>query len=115
MNNRLNTPNLLAPCDIYKDEEKIVVRMEMPGVARERLSINVEGNLLIVEGQKENLGIEGEYRVREILQGNYYHEITLDNTIDRSSIDAKLEKGILILEMKLQESQKPRKITVKGS
>ncbi len=115
MNSKGNERKLLAPCDIYKDEEKIVLRMEMPGVTREGLSIQVEGNLLIVEGQKENPHTEGEYRVREILQGNYYHEITLDNTIDRNSIDAKLEKGILILEMKLQESQKPRKITVKAS
>ena len=38
---------------------------------------------------------------------------TLDDTIDRNKVDAKLESGVLIVTLHLKEAEKPRKIQVK--
>ncbi len=112
MEDRVNRKKLLAPCDIYKDDQGIVLRMEMPGVTKDGLSVQVDGNILVIEGKRDFWEPQGEYRIREIMPGDFYHEFTLDDTIDRNSIDAKLDKGVLVVEMKLQESQKPRQIKV---
>jgi HSP20 family protein len=102
----------LAPCDIYKEGDKVVLRMEMPGVNKEGLSISIDDDLLVIEGRKELEDIQGEYRVREIKEGNFYHEFTLDDTIDRKDIDAAMDCGILTLTLKMKESEKPRTIKV---
>ncbi len=99
-------------CDIHKDKDKIVMRLEMPGVSKENLNINVDGNKLIIEGkrQKENTG--GKRLVREISYGDYRMEYTIDETIDRSAIEAGLNQGVLTLNLGISEAIKPRKINI---
>ena len=99
-------------CDIKDEEGKIVVRIEMPGVPRENLDVKVEGDKLIIHGRKETRENGGTFLVREIREGDYHQEFTIDDTIDRNSIGASLENGVLHLALGLKESEKPRKIEI---
>jgi HSP20 family protein len=106
--------NAMAPacCDIYQEGENVILEMEMPGVAKDDLEIKVDGNLLIIHGIKDIQEPEGEYNLREINSNDYYHEFTIDDTIDRNKISASMKNGIAKLTLSMKESEKPRKITV---
>lgn len=102
-----------ACCDIREGDGTIILRLEMPGVTKESLDIKIDGDLLMIHGQKElPAHKDGKYLVREIRDADYHHEFTIDDTIDRNKIDAELEKGVLNLTLHMKESEKPRKINV---
>lgn len=101
-----------ACCDIYQDNSKVTVKMEMPGVSKDNLEIKVDGDFLIINGRKIIKHPKGEYRNREIRDGDYHHEFTIDDTIDRDKIDAVIKNGVVTLTLGIKESEKPRKINV---
>ena len=101
-----------ALCDIYMEDGSVVMKMEMPGVSKENLDIKVDGDLLSIYGKKNISAYPGDYRVKEIKDCDYYHEFSLDDTIDRNKIDAAIVNGIVEITMGIKESEKPRKIKV---
>ncbi len=102
-----------ACTDIYHDEGSVVLTMEMPGVGKEDLDIKVDKDLLIIDGKRNSENKEGDFRIREIRQGDYHQEYTIDDTIDRNKIEATIKNGLVKLTLGLKESEKPRKISVK--
>jgi len=98
--------------DIRKEEDKIRMRLEIPGVRKEDLNINIEGDKLIIDGRKNMPENKGTWLTREINHDDYHMEFFIDETIDRSSIDASLNQGVLELSLGLSEAVKPRKISV---
>ena len=105
---------LRSRCSICEDDGKILVRLEMPGVAKENLDINVDNNQLEIYGKREEPEIEGKYVIRERRYGDYYQVYTIDDTIDREKIEASLENGLLTVTLHLKEAEKPKKINVKA-
>lgn len=101
-----------APCDIIHDNESVTLYMEMPGVTKENLDIRVDKDLLIIDGRKENMEMEGKYIVHEIKNSDFHQEYTIDDTIDRDHINAVIKNGIVTLSLGVKESEKPRKIKV---
>ena len=102
-----------ACCDIFENEGAIILQLEMPGIVKDDLAINVDGDLLTIHARK-NLyqKSEGKFLIKEIRDSDYHHEFTIDSTIDRGKIDAELKKGILTLTLHIKETEKPRKIQV---
>jgi len=102
-----------ACCDIYEDKGNVILKMEMPGVTKENLDIKIDNNILMIHGRKERTDADKtHYLLREIKDGDYYHEYSVDDTIDKNKIDATLDKGVVTLTLSIKESEKPRKITV---
>lgn len=99
-------------CDIREEQDQIVMRLEMPGVNKSGLDINIEGDKLIIEGTRTVDAGTGKSLIREINQNDFRMEYTIDETIDRNSIEASLNQGILLLTLGLSEEVKPRKIEV---
>lgn len=98
---------------IWSTEGTIVLRLEMPGVRQEDLSIDIENDTLTIQGLKRPIRHEGKWVVKERRDADYRKVFTLDETIDRNSIDAVMENGILTLTLKELESARPRKIQVR--
>ncbi len=98
--------------DIREETESIVMRLEMPGVNKSGLNINVEGDKLVIDGQRIKDTKKGDWLVHEIHPGDFHMEYTIDKTIDRGSIEAALSQGVLTLILGLSEAVKPRKIEV---
>jgi len=105
-------------CFICEEEAGVIsLKLEMPGVSKEQLEVDVDGNELKITGKRKggNAGgsTEGTYLLRERPQGEYRQTYTIDDTIDRNTIEAVLEGGVLTLRLHRKESEKPRKITIK--
>lgn len=100
-------------CDIFKNEEKFLVRLEVPGVNKEGLGISVEDNLLRIDGRRNLTDTpNSHYRVREIVEYDFRKELSIDDTVDREKIGAELADGILTLTIGLKEAAKPHKIAI---
>ena len=99
--------------DIYETDDGLMVVMEVPGVERKDIDINVENEVIRVEGRIDTSKYDGldplytEYNV-----GHFARSFTLSSKIDQQKIGAQLEDGVLTLTLpKLKEAQ-PRRISV---
>jgi len=102
-------------CNICEEDGNIVLRLEMPGVEKGSVDINVDNNLLKITGKRSEPSIEGRYILRERRYGDFYHVFTIDETIDRDKIEASLENGVLTITLHQKEAEKPKKIEVKAT
>lgn len=102
-------------CFICEEEAGVItLKLEMPGVTKDKLDIDVDGNELHVTGKRAGTGSEGTYLIRERRLGTYHQAYTLDDTIDRNKIEASLEGGVMTLTLHRKETEKPRKISIKS-
>ena len=99
--------------DIFETEETLSVVMEMPGVEKKDLTVNVEKDVLRVDGRidfskyKEMEPVYAEYNV-----GHYARSFTLGGAIDQDKIGASLEDGVLTLTLPKAKHAQPRKIAI---
>jgi len=97
---------------ICEEEGTITLRLEMPGVAKEGVDLNLENNQLTIRGTKRANDEPVRYLLRERRDGDYVQSYTVDDTVDPDRIDAKMELGVLTVTLPLRESSKPRKIQI---
>ena len=99
--------------DIYETDEALTVLMEMPGVAREGVSIALEDDVLRVEGKIDFSKYEGTEPVyTEFNVGHYTRSFALSGKIDRERIGAQLEDGVLVLTLPKAREAQPRRIAI---
>jgi HSP20 family protein len=91
-----------------------MLRLDMPGVEKDDVDVRVENDQLIIHGTRTDEAEGENYVLRERRPGDFHQVFTIDETVDREKIDAKMDKGVLTLTLHLQEEVKPRKIEVKS-
>jgi len=100
-------------CSISEQDGTVSLRLEMPGVGRDKIEISVENNELVIVGKNAQDEPRGNYLIRERHSGNYRKRFIIDDTIDRDNIQAGMADGILNLVLATKESAKPRKVEIK--
>ena len=111
-----NRPADFAPAvDVHEDEESLVLRAELPGVKREDIDIQVDGNVLTLKGERK---LESEQQNRryhriERSYGSFVRQFQVPTNIDATNIDAQLADGVLTLRLPKKAELKARKIEVK--
>ena len=99
--------------DIFETDEALTVIMEMPGVRKDNVTIDVEEDVLRIEGQIDFTGYqELEPVYTEYNVGHYARGFTLSGKIDRESISARLDDGVLTLTLPKAREAQPRRIAV---
>jgi HSP20 family protein len=98
--------------NIREEDGKVYLCLEMPGAKKEDLDLRIENDQLVIEARRTDSQQPGEYVIRERLLGDYYQAYTLDDTIDREKVEAKMENGVLTVTLHMKESVKPRKIQI---
>jgi len=101
--------------DIYEDDRTMWLWADMPGVSQDKVSVNLDENVLTLQGEvslddyRDLRPVYTEYNV-----GHFSRRFTLpeDSTFDRDSISARMSDGVLELKLPKAERAKPRKITV---
>jgi HSP20 family protein len=97
--------------NIAETKDGFVLEAEMPGVNKEGLEILLEGNELTILGRRQRFeGAEAVYR--ESYDYDFRRSFELDPMIDTGRISARMEHGVLFLELPKAEKVKPRKIAV---
>jgi len=109
------TTNLVPRADVLEGEKQFEVVMDLPGVAREDLEINLENQSLTVKAAKTNPVPEGfelrrHERADEVRFGRSFN---LGTAVNSEQISATLEDGVLRITLPKSEQSLPRRIDVK--
>lgn len=101
--------------DIYEtDNHTLVLKAELPDVAREDIDLRVENNTLTISGTKkmDKEIKEQQYHRIERMYGSFTRTFTLPPAVDASRIGAEYKNGVLSVTLPLREEAKPRQIQV---
>jgi HSP20 family protein len=99
--------------DIYETEDGLTVLMEMPGVDKANVEVDVKEGVLTVQGRidfaryDELQPVYTEYNI-----GNYRRSFSISNKINQEKISAEMADGVLKLTLPKAQEVKPRKIAV---
>lgn len=108
---RLLTPAL----DIAETEKAYVVHAELPGVAKDDVTITIEDGTLVLAGQKKREAEtkeKGWHRV-ERSYGAYQRTLALPKGVDADRAEATFQDGVLTIEIPKSEQAKPKTLKVK--
>jgi HSP20 family protein len=102
--------------DVYEEDDRIVLEMEVPGMREEDVHLTLEGNTLSISGERkmENNHKPDRFQRVERYYGSFSRTFTLPATVDPDSVDAKYEHGILHVSMAKKANARPRQIKVNG-
>ncbi len=101
------------PLNIMEKDGEYVVRVLLPGIAKDDIEINYADYVLTIEGEKKCVKVSDSELIRgERLEGRFKRSIRLSNKIDPSSINATVKNGVLELNMKTAPEVKPKKIKI---
>jgi len=98
--------------NILETKDGYVLEAEMPGVNKDGLEITVENGELTIHGHRAAIENCGREVYRESRACDYRRSFELDPSIDTAKISAKIDQGVLTLQLPKSEAVKPRKIAV---
>ena len=104
----------LLPADVSTDGNQIVVRLEVPGLDKQDLHIEVDDGDLLIQGEKrrESSRRHGRYHIRECAYGSFRRRIPLPAPVEEAGAKARYERGILTVELPRAAQQRERTIPV---
>ncbi|CRI65340.1 Heat shock protein Hsp20 [Thiocapsa sp. KS1] len=104
---------LLPPVDIYEDAAGITLVADLPGVSRERLSVQVDKDTLLIEGEAAiEMPSEMEALYADLRTTRFRRSFTLSRELQADQIDAQMQDGVLTLKVPKRAELQPRKIQV---
>jgi len=106
---------LRPPVDVFEDADGITLRLDMPGVTKERLSVQAEKDTLTIEGDAQIAIPEGmEALYAEIHSNHYRRSFTLSGELDSDKAQASLKDGVLTLRIPKRAELRPRRVEVRA-
>jgi HSP20 family protein len=100
------------PVDIEETDDSYVIEADLPGVKREDIDIELEGNELHVTGEVKQR--EGRFRRRTRRVGRFELRVLLPEGVDGNGVDAKLDNGVLMVRVPKAQKAQRRKIDLKS-
>jgi HSP20 family protein len=102
------------PVDIYETDDGIVLKVELPGVIKEDVSVEVKDNVLTLKGERllDPAIKDDQYYRKERSFGKFNRSFSLQEPIKPNLIKAGFKNGILTIEVPRPEEEKPKQITV---
>jgi len=105
----------MPPVDIFQNgDQEIVLKAELPDMAREDIDITVENFVLTIKGEKKfsNDVKEEQFHHVERRYGVFSRSFSLPQTVDPNRVSAEYKDGVLTVRLPLREEAKPRSIKV---
>jgi HSP20 family protein len=103
--------------DVSETGEEVTVRAEIPGADPKDLEISVEGNRLVISGEKKETTEKKEQSIyhRETYYGRFSRQIELPQGVDSEKVDAEYKGGVLMVHLKKVPGAAAKKIPVKSA
>ena len=110
----LTTSSFAPAVDVYEDEHKVTLKIEVPGIDEKDIDVQVENNTLTVHGERkiEKEEKEENYRRVERQYGSFTRTFTLPTTVDTENVSATYDKGVLKIALPKKAEAKPKQIKV---
>lgn len=101
--------------DVFEDDDRVVVRLEVPGMDKENFNIEVLDDLLVVRGEKrfEREDSEGRYRLLQCAYGSFRREVSLPTPVVAEKSRATYRDGVLRIELPKAMPRKARTLNIR--
>jgi len=110
-----DTSAVWAPrTDLSETDEAFRIRLDVPGMTKDDITINLQNNTLTVSGERTSERTdEGEEYVRvERAFGNFHRTFTLPNAVDPETVEAAYDDGVLTINVPKTEESTRRQIEI---
>lgn len=87
--------------EVFDDDDRIVVRLEAPGMEKDDFEVEVVGGHLLVRGEKQMARerTEGSYSISECAYGSFARAVPLPDEVDIDRASASYRRGVLRVEL----------------
>ena len=104
------------PVDTYETDDALVIQVDLPGVSKDDVSVDVHQNTLMLRGQrKPDVGVpQDRYHRVERTYGTFQRSFVLPTTVDQEKVQATFKDGVLELHLPKSAAAKPRRIAIHG-
>ncbi|MFO8099669.1 MAG: Hsp20/alpha crystallin family protein [Salinibacter sp.] len=111
---RERTPVWSPRTDLLETDDAFRLRLDVPGMTKEDITINLQNNTLTVSGERTSERTESEEYVRvERAFGTFHRTFTLPDAVDDENIEAAYENGVLTIRVPKTEKSTRRQIEIK--
>lgn len=108
---RQELPRVAPMVDIYENEDEILLHADMPGVAKDNITVNVDNGRLEISATRK-LQTKGSGSWQEFGDVEYRRVFSVPQSIDVAKVNAELKEGVLKLHLPKAEAAKPRTIEI---
>lgn len=111
----LTSGTWVPPVDIYQTgDHEVVLRAELPDMAREDIDITVDNGTLTMKGEKKFTSDvrEDSFHRIERRYGTFSRSFSLPQTVDTGKVAAEYKNGVLTVRLPLRDEAKPRQVKI---
>ncbi|MCI5227608.1 MAG: Hsp20/alpha crystallin family protein [Candidatus Electrothrix sp. AX2] len=109
----LETGDWAPVVDILETENDFVLKVELPGVEKDDVTVSIDNRILTIKGEKKRDDKEGKVHRTECRYGSFVRNFTLPQDVDTNKVEAACKNGILSLKLNKMEQAKPKQIEIK--
>lgn len=106
-------PRVTPAVDVFETPESYVLTIDLPGVAREGITLTMEQGMLTLKAEAAPLHTpDARILYRELAAPVYERSFTIGDGVDQGNIDARYDSGVLAVKLYKKEERKPREISI---
>jgi HSP20 family protein len=105
------------PISVWLGENSVAVAAELPGVSRDDVTINLQDDVLTLDGKREPTSQQENvnWQRRERSYGTFSRAVQLPFRVDAEKVQARFNNGILEIELERLEADRPKKIEIRAA
>jgi HSP20 family protein len=106
---------IVPAADVFEDSSGITLQLDMPGVAKDRLNLQVNQNALVIEGSAQiSMPQDMAALHAEVRSTRYRRSFVLSEELETDKVDASLRDGVLTVRIPKRAELQPRRIEVRA-
>jgi len=104
----------LPAVDIHETDDMFTVEADLPGIDKKDVKVDVEGGMLVISGERHYEKDEKNENMHRIERsyGRFSRSFSLPSYVDTSKVKARMENGVLKVELPKQEAIKPKNVEI---
>jgi len=106
---------IVPAADVFEDSSGITLQLDMPGVAKDRLNLQVNQNALVIEGSAQiSMPQDMAALHAEVRSTRYRRSFVLSEELETDKVDATLRDGVLTVRIPKRAELQPRRIEIRA-
>lgn len=102
----------VAPLSLWSDADVVHLELDVPGIALADLSVSVENGILSIRGTRKAIEHQSEPIHEERFFGEFERNVSLNDSVDPSTIEATLRDGVLHLKLSKKREAQRQQVTI---
>ncbi|MPZ92842.1 MAG: Hsp20 family protein [Actinobacteria bacterium] len=103
-----------VPTEVFRTSEKIVVRMDLPGVNPDDVEVTMQESTLVINGKREfpYKGDDVQFMRRGTFYGDFTQRVSLGKGLNTDEINARYDNGVLEFSIPFAAEVQPKRIAI---